>query len=146
MIIMSLALRRRILHQTQSVPTFVTQAGSVTVGIDWFSCVVEIFGAHMKRLMNVPEIMGQQNYRNRFRNLARIIRGNFTAQNGNAVRNCMHDIPVATSGFAIAIFLDIKHRHVGVMHPMMGWRGVVSIRARLDLWMRETMNSTPLSS
>src|SRR5438874_12571519 len=108
----------------------------------------------MKRLMNVAEIMGQQNYRNRFRNLARIIRGNFTAQNGNAVRNYMHDIPVATSGFAIAIFLDFKHRHVGVMHPMMGWRDIVSIRARpislpkivhlwLDLWMREKMNSTP---
>src|ERR1700704_7188371 len=109
----------------------------------------------MKRLVNVAEAMGQQNYRNRFRNLARVIRGNFTAQNANAVRNCMHDIPVAASSFAVAIFLDIKHRHIGVMHPMMGWRGIGGIWARrirlpkivqllLDLWMREKMNSTPI--
>src|SRR5437016_6118348 len=108
----------------------------------------------MKWLMNVAEIMSQQNYRNRFRNLARIIRGNFTTQNANAVRNCMHDIPVATPGLAIAIFLDIE-RHIGVMHPMMGRRGITSIWVRrirfpkivqllLDLWMREKMNSTPI--
>ena len=67
----------------------------------------------------------------------------------------MHDIPVATSGFAIAIFLDIKYRCIGVMHPMMGRSGIGGIRARrirlpkivqllLDLWMREKMNSTPI--
>ena len=67
----------------------------------------------------------------------------------------MHDIPVAASGFVIAIFLDIEHRHIGVMHPMMGRRGITSIRVRrirfpkivqllLDLWMREKMNSTPI--
>src|SRR4029077_19341590 len=52
-------------------------------------------------------------------------------------------------------FLDIEHRHIGVMHPMMGWRGIIGIRARrirlpkivqllLDLWMRDKMNSTPI--
>ena len=83
--------------------------------------------------MNVAEIMGQQNYRNRFRNLARIIRGNFTMQNANAVRNCMHDIPVAAPDFAVAIFFGIQHRHIGVMHPVMGRGGIAGIRAR---WIR----------
>ena len=119
MIIMSRALSGRIVHQTQGVSTFVSQAGDATVGIDWFTSFIEVFRADMQRLMNIADTMRQQDHRNRFGNFARVVLGNFTAQNADAVRNRMHNIPVAAAGFAISIFLGIKHRHIGVMHPMM---------------------------
>src|SRR5436190_415667 len=155
MIIMSRAPSRRILHHAQGVSTFVTQAGRAAVGIDWFSGLIEIFGAYMERLVNVADTMRQQNHRNRFGNLARVIRGNFAAQDANAVRDCVYHIPVATAGFAITIFLGIKHRHIGVMHPTMGRRLIIRVRAwwvrlpkivqlLLDFWMREKMNSTTI--
>src|SRR5438552_13233394 len=102
--------------------------------------------------MNVTDTMRQQNERNRFRDLARVILGNFTAQNPDAVRNGLHHIPVAAPNLPVAIFLSVQHRHIRVMHPVMGRPDIAGIRAGwiripkivellFDLWMIAEMNS-----
>src|SRR5207244_3684139 len=100
-IVMPRTSRGRVLQQTQSIPAFIAQTDRAAIGIDRFAFFVEILGTDVKRLMNVTDAMRQQNERNRFRDLARVILANIATQNSDAVRNGVDHIPVAASSLAV---------------------------------------------
>src|ERR1700736_2375735 len=80
--------------------------------------------------MNVAGVMREQNYRDRFGDFPRIIFRSFTAQNIDAKRNHVDDVPLAAAGLAIGVLFQIENRHVGVMKPMVRWSRRTAILGR----------------
>src|SRR5205085_1637572 len=130
----------------ERVATLGFDAALVFVWIDRLSTLIEILRADVKRLMNVPDIMGEQNHRDRFRNLTRITLWRVALQDINAVGNHVNDVPPAAAGPAISVVLSVESRDVAVMKPVMRRSGGFRILRRwvclpefaklfVDVWM-----------
>src|SRR5205807_69190 len=115
------------------------------VWINRLSTLIEILRADVKRLMNVPDIMGEQNHGDRFRNLARIVLCRVAPQDINAVGNHVNDVPRAAAGPAISVLLNVEDRDIAVMKPVVRRSGGFRIPRRwiclpefaelfVDLW------------
>ena len=105
--------------QHERVAAFVFDPGLIFIGIDCLPGLIEVFRADMKWLVNVTDVVRQQDHRDRFGDLARIIFRDFAAQNIDAIGDHVDDVPLAATGFSVGVLLGVENRHVGVMKPVM---------------------------
>src|SRR5437764_690879 len=84
----------------------------------------------MQRLMNIAHEMRQQNQCDGLCNFAGIFLPDFPTQYSDAIRNGVHDIPLATPNFAVAVFSGVEYGHIRVVEPMMRWGAVACTGTR----------------
>src|SRR5947208_3533663 len=87
--------------QEYGVAAFIRDAGFASVGIDRVTRFIKIFRADVKWLMNIGDIMCQQDDRDRFGDLARIILRRLTLEDAGAESDHVHHIPLTAASLAI---------------------------------------------
>ena len=70
------------------------ERGLAQIRIHFVSALVKILRAHMQRLVDIADIVGQQNDRDGLRDLPRILLGDFPSEDRHAVGDHVDDVPL----------------------------------------------------
>ena len=80
--------------------------------------LVEKLRADMERLVDIAHKMGQEDHRDRLRDLARVIFRHLAFENADAVRDHVDDVPFRAAHRALVVFLRVSYGHIRVVEPV----------------------------
>src|SRR2546425_12647345 len=139
------------IHKREQCQLATSLIGKPLVGCGGFKCIsatVEIFSAHMERLVNVPDIVRQEDDGYGFSYLTVVGLRFFTLQNLNAERNHVNNIKLRPSYFSGSVLFIAEDGHVRIMKEMM--RGVatawISLHERTKLGIDPGLTSYRLAA
>ncbi len=81
------------------VASLIFERGLAQIRIHFVSALIKILRAHMQRLVDIADIMGQQNDRDGLRDLARILFRDLPSENRDAVRTSCGRCPIGCVPF-----------------------------------------------
>ena len=119
-----LALDQR--EQGELVPSLIRESRVVGGRLKGIPIRVEIFSPHVERLVDVPQIMGQEDDRDRLGDSAIVGLGLLAFQDANTKRDHMDDVEVRPPHLPVGVLLVSEHRDVRIVKIMM--RGVAAAR------------------
>src|SRR4029077_10858156 len=105
--------------ESKCISAFISKRRLIFVRIYDLTVLIEIFRAHMQRLVNVGDIMSKQNERYGLGNPPLILFGHSSLQDLDTEWNHMDYVPFAAAGVPVAVSPRRDDGHVGVMEPMM---------------------------